>query len=350
MLSKESLTVRPTYSSSIRLNSLLYRAIIDEFFKNQYSTNQRLAMLNALALGARELASLPVPESKVDAGRTAFPSRMLPPNLHRKYVADSSMYEDSRTDRLLEDITRRAIESGKDAAEREIPEVSRTRQLRLRQPTGVSEINNTGKTDSAATRPLVTSFASIAAEYFLGPFIAAFWAFLRDERTRESRTAHHSRTYTGTGTGLILSPMVLSQFLRTISVMLHAARHSPAYLAVLAPEALEVAITLGTRPMSNATEDKERDATVLNSSLELALVALDGCLDLDGGRSIALEHSTILLGTGEWAGQIFSLLEEGVRVQGGGGIQEVKLKRVAAGLVLKVEEIVAKYRQSMISL
>jgi hypothetical protein len=37
------------------------RAIAEEFFKNQYSTDQRYVMLNALALGAHELAGLPLP-------------------------------------------------------------------------------------------------------------------------------------------------------------------------------------------------------------------------------------------------------------------------------------------------
>ena len=44
-------------------------------------------MLNALALGARELASLPIPPPRVAPERTAFPSKKLPPALHKKYIA-----------------------------------------------------------------------------------------------------------------------------------------------------------------------------------------------------------------------------------------------------------------------
>ncbi|KAJ8078610.1 telomere binding protein [Marasmius tenuissimus] len=61
--------------------------IIEEFFKNQYSTNQRYVILNALAFGARELAALTIPPS---ANTPSFPSKRLPGPLHQKYITDGS--------------------------------------------------------------------------------------------------------------------------------------------------------------------------------------------------------------------------------------------------------------------
>ncbi|EJC98569.1 uncharacterized protein FOMMEDRAFT_113710 [Fomitiporia mediterranea MF3/22] len=317
--------------------------IIDEFFKNQYSTDQRFVMLNALALGARELASLPVPPSTVPTERTAFPSKQLPPALHKRYIA----YEEgngAQVQRMLEDISRTAIESGRTAAEAKVAPIARERQLRIKQPTRITEVR-VGTTYV----PKESTFSELAAEYFVGPLVGKFWLFLRDEQEREARTAHRKMAYRGTGTGLILSPLVLAHFLGTLAVLMHAARRSPAFLAVLTPEALELSVTLGTRPMSGVEEDKEREASVLTAALELAVIILDGCLELDDGRSLCLEHSGLLLGVGEWAGEVLNALERGVRVPGGGGTHEIKLRRSAAGVVLKVDELSSRWRQSMIS-
>jgi len=55
-----------------------------------------------------------------------------------------------------------------------------------------------------------------------------------------------------------------------------------------------------------------------------------------------------LLGAGEWAGEVFTRLEKGARVEGGGGAQEVKLKRAAAAVLLKVDELTSRWRRSMV--
>jgi len=123
---------------------------------------------------------------------------------------------------------------------------------------------------------------------------------------------------------------------------------------------LELAVTIGTRPVSYMETDDDDDeehgghrgkeASVLTAALELGLVVLDGCLEIDGGRVIGLEHTTLLLGAGEWAGGIFSQLEEGLRMQGGGGVHETKLRRTAAGILLKVEELTSRWRRSMLDI
>jgi len=56
----------------------------------------------------------------------------------------------------------------------------------------------------------------------------------------------------------------------------------------------------------------------------------------------------LLLGAGEWANAVFSRLEKGAKMEGGGGVQEVKLKRAAAGVLLKVDSLTSRWRRSMI--
>jgi telomere length regulation protein len=63
--------------------------------------------------------------------------------------------------------------------------------------------------------------------------------------------------YRGAGTGLILSSLVLSHLLATLGVLVHTSQNAPAWLAVVAPDALELAITLGTRSISRGGEEEE---------------------------------------------------------------------------------------------
>lgn len=326
-------------------------------------------MLNALALGARELASLPTPLSVTKSpihDRIFFPSKLLPVALHRKYLAAGNQSTDL-VQHLLDGISREAIDKGREANADKVPNLVRERQLRIRKPAKISELQSRmDNIPTPHTERHRTTFTEVAAEFFIAPLINRFWLFLRNEQTREARTAHQEPLYRykGTGTGLVLNPIVLAHLLSTLAVLVHAAYNAPQWLAVMAPDALELAVTLGTRPVSQMEDDEDennrpgvqvdsvngKEGTVLTTSLELVLVVLDGCLELDGGRSLCLEHTALLLGAGEWAGEVFSRLEKGTRVEGGGGAQEVKLKRATAGVLLKVDELTSKWRRSMVDI
>lgn len=314
-------------------------------------------MLNALAIGARELAAMPIPDSIASphARIAGFPSKMLPPALHQKYLA-AEKQDIGPVPRLLDGISRAAIDRGRDATADKVPRLVRERQLRIRKPAGITEVRP--GTD-IGTPPLAAhvAFTEVAAAHFVAPLINRFWLFLRNEQTREARTALQEPLYRyrGAGTGLVLHPIVLTHFLSTLAVLLHACEHAPQWLAVLAPDALELAVMLGTQPMAQVDDDNLNDegaagkqAAVLTAALELVLIILDGCLELDDGRSMGLEHTALLLGVGEWAQEVFANLEKGARVEGGGGLQEVKLKRAAAGVLLKVDELTSRWRRSMV--
>lgn len=335
-------------------------------------------MLNALALGARELAALPLPYSAavrpLISDKLCFPSKRLPPAQHDRYTRSEAT---NQVQGLLTSISRQSIENTKDATEHRAPELVRERRLRVRQPAKVVEVQKPSASQitrdvrsSNLQQPREMTFTEVAVEYFIYPLIRRFWLFLRDEQTREDRTAQREtlHRYHGAGTGLILNAVVLSHFLATLAVLVHAARNAPEWLAVVAPDALELAVTLGTRPVSNSPDEddcsgnenasgtprqdsrEDKEARVLTMALELALIVLDGCAELDGGRSLGLEHTALLLGAGEWAGQVFARLEKGLLVKGGGGMAEARLSKAAAGVVLKVNELAERWRRSMIDL
>ncbi|KAG7452712.1 uncharacterized protein BT62DRAFT_939781, partial [Guyanagaster necrorhizus] len=335
--------------------------IIEEFFKNQYNVGQRYVMLNALALGAREMSGLahpPLPQ---------YPSKLLPASLHRKYITGRD-FGMTLLPVIMEDLTRQAIQSGKDSALASAPAVVRERRLRIQKPQMVAEVRKPEHLNETVPHSAV-KFTEVAAEFFVGPLMNRFWLFLRDEQTREERTAHLKgrQVYYGAGTGLILNSLVLSYFLSTLGVLLHASRNAPEWSAVLGPDALELAVNIGTRPVSRIEDEEEldsgegarnqegggpmgRQASVLQSSLELTLVILEGYQELDEGKSLCLEHTALLFGVIEWAGAVFSRLDKGERVKGGGGSSETGLQRAAAGVVLKADIITSKWRRSMISM
>ena len=296
--------------------------------------------------------------------------------MHQKLITEGPVQA------LLTAISQAAIEKAKDdATSKAPPSFTRERQLRLQKPAKISVINNpvalnphsdiSHTTASPGYGPAVARFTDISAECFICPLINQFWIFFRDEQTREERLSRQSDPlyrYRGSGTGLVLNPIVLAQFISTLAVLTHAGRNAPQWLALVAPDSLELAITLGTKPISQAddededldpglkvewgqaTTSKDKEASVLVASLELALIVLDGCLDLDGGRSLGLEHTRLVLSAGEWAGNLLSWFDQGLRVAGGGGMQEVRLKRGAAGVMLKVQGISERWGRSMIDI
>jgi len=341
-------------------SDLVFSALIEEFFKNQYSTDQRFVALNALATGARELASLPIPASKVASERTSFASKMLPTPLHCKYL--SAQKSDTQLVPLLMDQISRQALNNEQPDKNQFPEIIRERRLRLQKPHGITKVSPSDPLLQLQKplQTLTTKFIDVAAEFFIMPFINRFWLFLRDEQTREERTAHNEGRgrYYGAGTGLILNPLVLSHVMRTLGILVNASQNAPEWLAVIAPESLELAITIGTRPISHTAssgdlEDgeearQEREASVLTSALELALVVLNSSMEIDGGKILSLEHTTLILGVSEWATKVFSGLEKGIKVQGGGGLHEMKLGRAAAGIVLKSDELRSRWGRSML--
>lgn len=330
-------------------------------------------MLNALVLGARELAGLTGPEDEKPVAR--FPSKLLAPKLHNQYIQDedTSLYGASNgIQQLLEDISRKAIGRGREETEGRVPELVRERKLRItpRTRNGITELDDPSSSSSTTTTTRFSArtppranttaastapptFNQLAAEYFIGPMLSRFWHYLNDQLTREERTKHTggaSHHYQGTGTGLILNAMTLSHFVGSLAVMIYAARLAPAYLNVLAPDALELAVTLGTKRVSGSEDqEKGKDAAVLRACLELSITILDGCLELDGGRTLGLEYTALLMATSEWADKVFRALERGAKVLGGGGREEERLSRASAGLVLKVEEIRSKWRNVMMN-
>ncbi|KAK6909381.1 hypothetical protein I203_103398 [Kwoniella mangroviensis CBS 8507] len=338
--------------------------LVEQYFSTQYSLQQKSAILTALAMGARESAGLTVPTPPTTR-KIDFPSKTLPPSLHKKYLTIADIppsrrdtIENGQLEETMDVMRNKLLSKGAKKGD-EVPEIARERRLKVGngKKTLVAELGTlkdsqmiSATAQSTTVSKPVIAYKAIAGEYFVMPLINRFWQYYKDTSLRETRGG--SGGYKGTGTGMIMSPIGLEKFLITSSVLLHASRHSPVFLAVLAPEALELALTLGIRFTSTSrmtgndddTNLEGSDSLVVGSSLELCLVVLDTSYDLDGGRSLMMERSDLVMGVGEWATTIFQNELEGNQVSGGqGGKSEGRIKANAAAVVLKVGEVGEKW-------
>ncbi|KAF8629489.1 hypothetical protein AX15_003407 [Amanita polypyramis BW_CC] len=297
--------------------------IIEEFFKSQYSVAQRFAALEALVFGAQKLASVQPPESLPTKSDT-IPT-------------------------IVDDVIQNALQTKESS--NETSRLSSTNHSQI----GIFSETMYPSADLSVKRHNVVSFASLSTPYFISPLISRFWLFIRDEQSREQRTALHEGgcCHRSAGTGLILNPLALPQLLRTLVILVHLSRLSPEWLAIVAVDSLEIALTVGAMPTSPTEMNgmlyiwEHKEAAVLTAALELALVVLDDCLELDHGHFLSLHHTALLRSAGEWALAVFSRLNQGFKVSGGGGMYETSLMRTTIGVLLKVDNITSHWRRSM---
>ncbi|KPV77335.1 uncharacterized protein RHOBADRAFT_51210 [Rhodotorula graminis WP1] len=338
-------------------------AVIEQYFTTSYSTAQRHILLASLAFAARELAGLSIPSSNPSSTKSLpsadlFPSKQLPPALHHRLVPPAR--QPGQLEAMSADLTRMALSGAREDAEGTLPGAAREKLLsvRARSTTRSAALSKSQPTSSTPT------YTSLAAESFILPLVNRFWLYLRDTATSSLSSSRAGSYGGGVGAPVLLEPIVLGRFLATLAVLVHAARHSPAFLAVIVPEVIGFVLAIkpsgpsavrAARPRHRAADDDDDDDEsgldedlVTSAALELVLVALDATVQLDGGRTL-MSSSTANGGGGalvvdvkEWAEGVFEREE---RRGGQDGVG--RAGRAAAGVLLRVEEVSAKWRLSV---
>lgn len=313
--------------------------LIEQYFTHSYSVQQRYAMLSSLALSARELAGLPslLPTSAQEAtieSDVSFASQRLPDKLHNHFLSVKQKTQQNslptvgqsrELDAITASITRAALSSSREQAEATIPQANREKMLTVRKKQGGILTSSAAKPTQASAKP---AFSSLATQTFMMPFINRFWLYLRDAATSpQQRQIGPFAGGGGAGVPTLLDPIVLSKCLGTLSVLIDASRNSPHFLAVLAPETLELVLALRDTGASEA---------VRTSLLQLALVVLDTSTSIDGGRTLARDFGKLTWQIKDWAEETWSAKEQSGagRIDGEG--------RAAAGLLLRVDGVVQR--------
>jgi telomere length regulation protein len=342
--------------------------VIEQYFSQQYSVSQRFAMLSALAMGARELAGLPTltaPPARINddqnlAGNpraidTDFPTQRLPPKLHKYFMqAQGEGSEEGspaggpstpQLDAMTEDITNLALSSARREAEQAVPGAKREKLLTVRSTTTKrskiveqdgSSMNGVG--NGAHSRLAAPKFADLAVETFIMPLINRFWLYLRDVSTSPQLATVGPYAGGRAGAAPLLDPLLLSKYLSTLCVLLDAARNSPHFLAVLAPETLELVLALRSGAEVDGTPARRGGVNadaVQTALLQLSLVVLETSTSIDSGRTLARDFPKITWRVKDWAEEVWRGKESGGGEVDAGG-------RAAAGVLLRLDEVVSR--------
>lgn len=283
----------------------------------------------------KQIATTPDIEAPLDL----FPSKRLPPHLHQKLLGTKAPVEEpmrGELEDLTDELTRIALSEAKTEAETSLPLAAKEKLLTVRR--FASAPSPFAKSTSLV--PTAPTFSTLASEYFVLPLINRFWLYLQDSAT--SLSTNSSPYAGGQSTPSLLEPILLTRFLSTLAILLHASRYSPYFLTVLVPESLELVLSL-------RVAQENSDATILACEMELILGVLDSSVLIDGGRTIMNlrngRGAEIVGECQDWAEQVFENEER----KGGDGKGEGigRVGRAAAGVLLRIEEILSKWRGSV---
>ncbi|KAL8969510.1 MAG: hypothetical protein Q9183_001966 [Haloplaca sp. 2 TL-2023] len=279
------------------------------YFNGDYSVSQRAMMLTTLGLGARELAGYADGNtSLVKSGGTrnteqSFPSKKLPPKLHKLYAPEDPL--DTASNRLQASILQPMALEAADALSG--PNVLKTRTFSSRM-----------EVEKKRTRAIPNALAKVVADGFFLPLTGQFQMIL------------HSMS--GSSNSTLLSPMLLPLYLRTLALIVHAAGRSTLSLPQMTSEFL--ALLLALRSHGSASH-----LPVVGALLFAFLTLMEVNGDREAMRRLAQEQGREVMEMGQWVSGVFE------RVRGGGGGGEVEseedqVKALAAGCLSRVKELV----------
>ncbi|KAF9699923.1 hypothetical protein EKO04_002486 [Ascochyta lentis] len=271
------------------------------FFSGDYSLTQRIAMLTTLGLGARELAGMR--DSSTDdlvPAAPSFPSKQLPPHLHNVYAAEKSTNPVSK---LTSNMARAMLSP---LASQAADTLSGPNVLKVRTFSSRMEV------EAARKKPIPNALAQIVADNFFFPLTGRWWL-----QVRSSSDSIYASTH------------LLPPFLQTLSLLLNASGPNTLSLPQMTREYWD--LLLSVRGL--ATNDK----AILGALLFGFLMLLE---TNENKERLATEQGKELMETQAWVKMVF----EGL---GAGSEEDERIRVLAAGVVIRCQEVVEKYQRRM---
>ncbi|KAF2468184.1 uncharacterized protein BDR25DRAFT_290857 [Lindgomyces ingoldianus] len=273
------------------------------FFSGDYSLSQRIAILTTLGLSARELAGRKDSSTEDLVPATpSFPSKTLPPHLHNIYALDSDPVAQI-TEGLAKQILSPIAASAAD-------HLTGPNILKVRTFSSRMEVEKRRK------KPIPNALAQIVADNFFFPLTGRWWM------NTHSSQAHRSDLYT--------SPHLLPPYLHTLAILMNTAGPNTLALPQMTREFWELLLSVRGFALG--------DKTVLGALLFAFLMLLE---TNENKERLATEQAKELVETQEWVRQVF----EGL---GAGSEEDEKVRVLAAGVVIRCQEVVDKYQRRMV--
>lgn len=338
------------------------------FFDGDYSLSQRASILVILGLAGRELAGY---ETSEYTAESAFPSKQLPAKLERHYASlpassSNSVYESSRTAANLRPLPPNALDNisqslsqtflaplaaeAADAATGPDALKLSTFTSRLEQQKQQSQEPNlveqkstlsTSRSKARGVRAIPNTTANLLSTSFFFPLTARFQAAVR-------ATA-------GGSSNILFQPHLLSLYVRTLALLLHAAGPSTLALPRMTTEFWDLLLGVlrssssalaGSAAASSSSSSLGRAAAEL-PVLHAVLFGLLALLDVheagagDGLRGLCERHGREVVETTEWVSAVFDRVRGG---DAGGDGEENQVKMMAAGVLIRLRDAVERYR------
>ncbi|KAK8162833.1 telomere length regulation protein-domain-containing protein [Phyllosticta citrichinensis] len=285
---------------------------VHSFYTGDFSISQRAAILTALGLGARELADFGDDDENngKDKASSSFPTKTLPPALHKIYSTDHSK---TPIDAVSNQLKQRLISPlALDAADK------------LTGPSALKVRTFSSRMDVAKRwRVINNALAKVVAHGIFFPLTGGWWAYARASGMNRGGGG------AGAGNGILHSPHVLPLLLKTLAIVLHAAGTATLSLPQMTAELLDLLLSL--RAVAVA------DAAVLEAVLFALLAAME--VNEDGERLVR-DQARELLETQEWVRTVFDNMA-------GGSEEEERVRSLAAAVLVRIGDVVERCQRLM---
>ncbi|KAM0353605.1 hypothetical protein ACHAPU_001618 [Fusarium lateritium] len=285
------------------------------FFEGDYSLHQRTSVLISLGLSARELAGFEASQYQSSA---SFPSKRLPDKMEQLYL-DSSNDKRTLPSSQLKALPSNALDSisqsltssflaplAAEAADTNTgPDVLKLQTFTARYKS---------KTKSKPrVRAIPNTTAALLATSFFSPLTAHFQVALRSAKP------------------IILNHALLSLYLQTLGITIHAAGPSTLSLPQLTAELWDLLLGVRVHVMGDL------------GAMKGWLVAMASLLEVNGGdmRRLCENQGREVMETREWVAMVFE------KTRGEDGGEENDVKTLAAGVLIRLGEAIEKYRAFM---
>ncbi|USP77039.1 DNA replication checkpoint protein tel2 [Curvularia clavata] len=271
------------------------------FFSGDYSLQQRIAMLTTLGIGARELAGMKdISTDELVPPKPNFPSKRLPPHLHQIYAEEDSGPSVARISSSM------AREMLSPIASQAADQLSGPNILKVRTFSSRMEV------EKKRHKPIPNALAQIVADNFFFPLTGRWWLQVR---------ANSDSIYASTH--------LLPPFLQTLSILLNASGPNTLALPQMTREYWD--LLLSVRGLAS------KDKNILNAVLFGFLMLLE---TNENKERLATEQGRELMETQAWVKMVFDSL-------GAGSEEDEKVRVLAAGVVVRCQEVVEKYQRRM---
>ncbi len=271
------------------------------FFSGDYSLTQRIAMLTTLGLGARELAGMK--DASTDdlvPSESSFPSKQLPPHLHKMYTDEQTV---TPVAKLTSSMARAMLSP---LASQAADTLSGPNVLKVRTFSSRMEV------EAARKKPIPNALAQIVADNFFFPLTGRWWLQVRSNSDSIYASTH-----------------LLPPFLQTLSLLMNASGPNTLALPQMTREYWD--LLLSVRGLAS------NDKAILGALLFGFLMLLE---TNENKERLATEQGKELMETQAWVKMVF----EGL---GAGSEEDEKVRTLAAGVVIRCQEVVEKYQRRM---